>query len=282
MKNDTIFPQLKKNAYMKIELRYFTGTGNSLKVLSTCQDLFMENKHSVNLLEIITDEQIDSADLLGFCFPVYAFGIPRICRKYLNELQCFENKQKAFVLVTAGDADESGFSIHEATKILEKKNCTIIYTGVVQMPINWTTSPQPPFPPDKEEAKLIIEKGVNLTKTMTLEIIAGTNKFHKFNYPKRYSKLKFYSDYLLFKYLGISNLWRNFKVYESCTGCGICARICPTGSVKIVDKKPVWTSTCEQCMRCVNYCTNEAIFQTMGGNTMGKNKYLEPSFNPIK
>lgn len=266
---------------MKIELRYFTGTGNSLKVLKTCKEVFIENKHLVNLSAIKINEQIDSADIVGFFFPVYAFGIPRICRKYLNKLQPFEHKQKAFVLVTAGDSDESGFSINEATKILKNKNCSIIYTGVVQMPINWTTSPQPPFPPDKEEAKLIIEKGVSLAKSMALEIIAGTNKFHRFNYPKRYGKFKFYYDYLMFKYLGITNLWRNFSVYEDCTGCGICAKTCPTASIKIVDKKPVWTSTCEQCMRCVNFCPNEAIYQTMGGATKGKHKYLESCFKPM-
>lgn len=265
---------------MKIELRYFTGTGNSLKVLRTCQDEFVENKHSVNLSAIKTGELIDTADLIGFCFPVYAFGIPRICRNYLNKLLPFRNKQKVFVLVTSGDSDESGFSISEATKILKKKNCTVVYTGVVQMPINWTTSPLPPFPPTKDEAKIIIEKGVGLTKRMAQEIIAGTNKFHQFNYPKRYRKLKFYYDYLMFRYLGISNLWRTYKVYESCNGCGICAKVCPTASIKMVDKKPLWTSTCEQCMRCVNYCPNEAIYQIMGGDTMGKNKYLEPGFRP--
>jgi len=106
---------------MKIELRYFTGTGNSLKVLNTCQDVFFEYMHSVNLTAIRTGQQIDSADLGGFCFPVYAFGLPRICRKYLNKLKRFENKQKAFVLITAGDSNESGFSINEAIKILVKK-----------------------------------------------------------------------------------------------------------------------------------------------------------------
>jgi ferredoxin len=267
---------------MKIELRYFTGTGNSLKVLRTCHDVFVENKHTVNLSAIKTDEQIGSVDLIGFCFPVYAFGIPRICRNYLNKLLPFKNNQHAFVLITAGDSDESGFSIREATKILEKKNCTIIFTGVVQMPINWTTSPQPPFPPDKEEAGFIIEQGVTQTQKIAQEIISDIRGYHQFNYPKRYGKFKFYSDYLLFKYLGLSNLWRNFRVYENCSGCGICAKICPTGSIKIKDKLPVWTSNCEQCMRCVNSCPNESIYQIMGGETKGKNKYLEPSFRPIK
>jgi ferredoxin len=265
---------------MKIELRYFTGTGNSLKVLSTCREVFVENNHTINLSVIKGGDQLDSADLIGFCFPVYAFGIPRICRNYLNYLKPFDKKQKAFVLVTAGDADEAGFSIREAVKILELKNCILVYTAVVQMPINWTTSPQPPFPPPKEEADIIIENGVILTKRIAQDIMMGTNKFHQFNYPKRYNKLKFYSDYLLFKYLGIYNLWRNFQVYENCTGCGICGKICPTGSISIIDKKPVWSSTCEQCMRCVNYCPNEAIYQTMGGETRGKNKYLEPGFKP--
>lgn len=265
---------------MNIELRYFTGTGNSLKVLSTCKEIFYENNHSVNLSVIKTGEQIDYVDIIGFCFPVYAYGIPRICTNYLKKLQPFGKKQKAFVLVTAGDADEAGFSIREAVKILEMKNCTVIYSAVVQMPINWTTSPQPPFPPSKEEADIIIEKGINLTKGITLEILMGTNKFHKFNYPGRCTKLKFYSDYLLFKHLGIYNLWRNFKVYENCSGCGLCKTICPTGSISIINKKPVWSSTCEQCMRCVNSCPDEAIYQSMGGETRGKNKYLEPGFKP--
>jgi ferredoxin len=263
---------------MKIELRYFTGTGNSLKVLNICKNLFIENGHSVNISAIKTGEQIDSADLIGFCFPVYAFGIPRICRNYLNKLQRFKNKQRAFVWITAGDSDESGFSIREATQILKKKNCEIIYTGVIQMPINWTTSPLPPFPPGQEEAKLIIEKSENLSINMAQEMMNGTRRFHQFNYPKRFGKLKFYFDYLMFKYLGLSNLWRNFKVYTCCNGCGTCAEVCPTSSIKMVDKKPFWSSTCEQCMRCVNYCPKEAIYQTMGGDTIGKNKYMEPSF----
>lgn len=267
---------------MKIELKYFTGTGNSLKVMSVCRNVFTSQNHSVNMSMIKVGEQLDTTDIMGFCFPVYAYGIPRLCRKYLESLQSFKKKQNVFVIITAGDADESGFSIREATRILIKKNCSIIYTGVVQMPINWTTSPLPPFPPDKEEAKQIIDKAVILTERMANDIISRTVKFHKFNYPERFGKLKFCSDYLLFKYLGISNLWRNFRVYENCNGCGTCKRICPTQSIRMIENKPQWTSTCEQCMRCVNFCPKEAIYQTMGGDTKGKHKYSEPGFNPLK
>ncbi|MBN2571658.1 MAG: EFR1 family ferrodoxin [Ignavibacteriales bacterium] len=266
---------------MKIELRYFTGTGNSLKILDTCKEIFVQNNHETTISEINFNEtNLNKSDILGFCFPVYAFGIPRICRKYLKSIQKFNIRQKVFVLITAGDSDESGFSISECVKILQKKNCDIVYSGVIQMPINWTTSPIPPFPPSREEAIEIIKVGVEQAKRITHEILNGIKKYHVFNYPKRFTKIHFYKDYWLFKYMGLQNLWRTFKVYDTCNGCQLCSKICPTKSIRIEDGKPVWTSTCEQCMRCVNFCPKESIFQSMGGETKGKNKYHEPDFKP--
>jgi ferredoxin len=266
---------------MNIELRYFTGTGNSLKILNVCNEVFIQSNHATNISEVIvTKQSITESDILGFCFPVYAFGIPRICRNYLKSINTFVKKQKVFVLITAGDSDESGFAVKECEKILKKKNCDIIYSAVIQMPINWTTSPLPPFPPSKEKALDIIKLGVDQAKHVAQDIINGNKKLHIFNYPKRYSKLRFYKDYWLFKYMGLQNLWRAFKVYDTCNGCEKCFKICPTKSIYFKDKQPNWTSTCEQCMRCVNFCPKEAIYQSMGGDTKGKNRYYEPSFKP--
>lgn len=266
---------------MKVELRYFTGTGNSLKILDTCREIFCRLNYQAAISEInLNETNLDKSDLLGFCFPVYAFGLPRICRKYLNSIYKFSNRQKVFVLITAGDSDESGFSLKECEKILRKKNCDIVYTEVIQMPINWTVSPVPPYPPSRDEAVEIIKAGVEQAKKIAFEIGNGIKKYHKFNFPKRYSKFRFYKDYWLFKYMGLQNLWRTFKTYDTCNGCQLCSKICPTKSIKMIDKKPVWLSTCEQCMRCVNFCPNQSIYQTMGGGTKGKNRYYEPSFKP--
>ncbi len=266
---------------MKIELRYFTGTGNSLKVFKTCESIFTESGNQTNISEISIEETIlPDADLIGFCFPVYAFGIPRICKHYLQRIEKFNDPQKIFVLITAGDSDECGFAIKECERIFRKKNCDVIYSGVIQMPINWTTSPKPPYPPPAEEALAILEKGEIHTQEIARDILNGIKKHHDFNYPKRYSKLKFFWDYYMFKYLGLQNMWRWFNVYNSCNGCQLCAKICPTNSIQIIDKKPVWSKTCEQCMRCVNFCPKESIYQTNGGDTLRKHKYYEPGFKP--
>ena len=265
---------------MKIELKYFTGTGNSLKVLNTCKDVFIENDYSVELSAIEVGKQLSvDADIIGFCFPVYAFGIPRICRKYLKQFQRFSKPQNVFVIITAGAEDESGFSVGECINILKRKNCQIIYTAVVEMPINWTTYMNPL---SIEEARIIIEKGVEQASEIGNDIMKDKHKYHHFNVPKRYGKFGLYKEYYLFKYMGIKNLWRTFKIYATCNGCQLCAKICPTASIKMENGYPAWTSTCEQCMRCVNFCPKESIYQSMGGDTKGRNRYHEPSFKLLK
>ncbi len=265
---------------MKFVLKYFTGTGNSLKILDTCKEAFIAKSHVASISAIKVGQQLpQDADVIGFCFPVYAFGIPRICRQYLKELNRFKKQQDVFVLISAGDADEAGLAFRNCEKILTKKNCRVIYSAVVQMPVNWIIFENTP---SEKEAEAIIQKGVEFIYQVACDILNGVQKFHQFNYPKRYSKFGFYKDYFLFKYLGIYNLWRMFKTYDSCNGCQLCSKICPTNSIVMVNNRPTWTYKCEQCMRCVNFCPKGAIDQMYGGDTQGKNRYYEPSFKPLK
>ena len=75
---------------MFFELKYFTGTGNSLRILNSCRDVFIQEGNSVSISSITEEKSIDkNIDMLGFCFPVYAFGIPRICRNYLKGIKRF-------------------------------------------------------------------------------------------------------------------------------------------------------------------------------------------------
>lgn len=189
---------------MDIELRYFSGTGNSYKVIHTCKEIFDQQGSKTTLASITDNAEIhQDTDLIGFCFPVYAFGIPRISRKYLLDLPQFKQPISTFVLITAGDPDEPGLSIEESTSILQRKGLRVIYSDVVHMPANWTVSMNPPT---REEAQLIIDTGVEKTSGIAQELLAGVSRHHTFRYPPRYSKVGFYKDYYLFKWLGVTNL----------------------------------------------------------------------------
>jgi ferredoxin len=59
--------------------------------------------------------------------------------------------------------------------------------------------------------------------------------------------------------------WRFFKnVYplavdaDRCTRCGLCAKLCPVGCIRMQDL-PVWSDECESCQRCIGYCPAHAI-----------------------
>ncbi|THB70918.1 MAG: hypothetical protein D6B25_19310 [Desulfobulbaceae bacterium] len=265
---------------MQADLRYFSGTGNSYKIISTCNDIFQQNGWTTTLASVTDDAELrGEADLIGFCFPVYAFGIPRICRKYLEALPHFKTRIKTFVLITAGDPDESGFCVKESRSILQRKGLNLTFSEVIHMPSNWTVAMDPPA---KEASQLIIEHGVSKAVGVANDLIRGVSRHHRFNYPPRYNKFTFYKDYYLFKWLGVTYLWNSFRVDETCDSCTLCAQLCPTGSIVMEDDKPRWSHSCEQCMRCVNYCPKQAIYQKEGGSIKGRNSYHEPSFKPLK
>jgi formate hydrogenlyase subunit 6/NADH:ubiquinone oxidoreductase subunit I len=264
---------------VKVMLKYFSGTGNSYRVLDECKNVFIQNNYEVELSSI-TDkpEPNEEADLIGFCFPVYGFGIPRICRNYLLNQSKFLKPVKAFVLISAGDPNESGFSIQQCEELINRKNLSVIYSDVIHMPPNWTVAINPPA---KEEAQVIIDAGIKKAKNSARNILNNEVYLHTFNYPPEYSKFRFYRDYYLFKYIGLSSFWKSFKTDTTCNSCGLCEKYCPTNSIKMINDKPQWAKTCEQCMRCVNYCPKKSIFQSFYGKGIkDKNTYHEPGFGP--
>ncbi len=265
---------------MKATLRYFSGTGNSYRVIDTCKIVLEKHAYTVDFASIQNAIPIaEDSDIIGFCSPVYAYSLPRIFEKYLKSLPVFSKKTKAFVLITAGLEDESGYTTIEAKKILESKNIEVVYTDVVQMPSNWTVAMNPP---SKEEAQEIVAKGLAKAEYIATAICKGETYIHSFAFPERVSKFIFYKDYYLFKYMGVQNMWRNFRTDISCTGCASCAKTCPTQSITMNDKgRPTWSNTCEQCMRCVNYCPHKAIYQSNYGTIRDKNIYFDHDYRRV-
>ena len=146
------------------------------------------------------------------------------------------------------------------------------------MPGNWTVAMNPP---SKDEAQVIVEKGIEKTNRIVSKILNGNSFHHEFNFPTRISNYNFYKDYFLFKYLGVSNMWRNFRTDKNCNGCKTCKKSCPTNSISMKKKRPEWSKSCEQCMRCVNYCPQRAIYQKNYGSIKGRNIYYDKEFRHL-
>ena len=68
---------------------------------------------------------------------------------------------------------------------------------------------------------------------------------------------------------------RRYKLTDSCSGCGICKKVCPVHNISMVQNKPVWETNCTNCVACFHWCPKEAIYMN---NTVIKNrrKYHHP------
>ncbi len=66
-------------------------------------------------------------------------------------------------------------------------------------------------------------------------------------------------------YLIIGRRWlaKLFFANSDCIGCGLCARTCPVGAIRMLGpenkRRPYWRLHCESCMRCMAYCPQQAV-----------------------
>lgn len=83
--------------------------------------------------------------------------------------------------------------------------------------------------------------------------------------------------------------WQHLlRMTESCVGCGICEKVCPSGSIHMVNGKAGHTpGHCQTCLACVHACPHKAIqltVQEKNPQARYRNEHIsleEKSFRPI-
>ena len=69
-----------------------------------------------------------------------------------------------------------------------------------------------------------------------------------------------------------------FAVIDRCTGCGICAQVCPSGTIELEEGRPVWhDGACQWCFACINWCPEAAIGFTRLPEKNPGARYRNPS-----
>ena len=248
---------------------FFSGTGNSKYAARRIADALGDTLLSLNdRIRAGDTTPVDTGERLVIVTPTYAWRIPRIVRDWLLRTELRGAKQVWFVMTCGselGNADRYNRALCRA------KGLGCMGTAQLVMPENYIAM----FGvPQAEEARKIVARAEPDLDRAIAAIRAGL--------PFAPTRSNLYDRFMsgpvnpIFYSLCVKA--NAFTVSDACTGCGQCARRCPTGSIALRGGKPVWGKACTHCMACICYCPAEAI--EYGKKSAGKPRYHFEALHP--
>ena len=254
--------------YARIAIAYFSGTGNSRRVAQWMPEHFPGA--NVQIASMCSRQPVTPdlpPDLAGFIFPTHGFTAPWAAIRFLLHLKPGA-RTPAFVIATRAGTRPgrfflpglAGTSCTLAAVILLLKGYRVRgFTGL-DMPSNWTALH---WGISTENSHAIIRRAHERIAHVMTRIAAGQTFFLSLGNILEFlfgiALLPVSLAYLLVGRFGLAKL---FYANETCTGCGLCARQCPVGAIKMKGKTrplPYWTFSCESCMRCMNFCPHKSV-----------------------
>jgi ferredoxin len=247
---------------------YFSGTGNSLHVAKKIAA--HQNEQLVNISDCLKAKTLEfklaEKEIAGFIFPTYFYGMPTIVLDFMKKLTLRSSGGNyIFAVCTRGGV--SGNLLNDFKKILKKKGLSLNAGFEINMPDNYILIFNLLTPPEK------VGKMLADAETQIGEINSAVSERRDVKPADGFVPwIKTFTSYPLYKF-GRST--KPFYATEDCTGCGLCAKICPCDMIHLKNKRPVWKSgKCTQCIACLHRCPVSAIQH--GKKTETRGRYVHP------
>lgn len=237
-------------------LFYFSGTGNSLWIAQQTSEAFDENLISIS--DELNQEKelsysLQNDEKIFFVFPVHSWGPAELVMRFVERLK-FDNYhgQPIYMICTCGD--ECGYTRDIFHTALLKRNLSLSAGYSVIMPNNYILMKGFDVDTKEVEQQKLHDAPFSLQQIIkAIQENSGENLYRK----GKSAWLKSYVIYPLFRKFAIGK--NKFYAKENCTSCNLCVRICPTRTITMKDKRPVWNDTCVQCTACIHRCPVRAI-----------------------
>ncbi len=239
------------SAIDKIDLYVFSGTGNTLYAAKCMKEFFLQQNLQCRLLPITAQtvpQAVANDTMIGIGFPIACFCTYPVVLDFIHKLPETAGGE-LFFFSTMGGSD----GCVDAQLLPEFRNKGYKVRGyeAFVMPSNFM---QHKIVQEKNDELLAIcEKR---THEFCKKVLAG----EEFRYSRSFAAKFYHWIFHVAMESGFVN--KTFKVKvntEKCTGCGLCQRICPVGAALVDNGVVSISSACQDCMRCVGFCPENAL-----------------------
>ncbi len=247
-----------------MEVYCFSGTGNSMSAARDIADALGASLSDVAALPdgpVATD-----ADVIGIVCPVYFEELPVIVREFARRLEARKDAYIFAVLTYGGAAGAAPGQMRN-----ELKQAGLKLRAVYGVPMPQNTFHKPDENRDRLATSWQKRLPVIVRRT---RVRAPGARF--FNLPLEALISLLYRVWIktavrkqLSRLSGlpvgappdalIRHADGSYFVDSGCSGCGVCARVCPVGNIRLAARTPVWQHRCELCGRCYHMCPERAI-----------------------
>ncbi|MFA6104783.1 MAG: EFR1 family ferrodoxin [Victivallaceae bacterium] len=249
---------------MPNEIFFFSGTGNSLALAKSLAGK-LGSARLTKIRYAGEAEIVSAAEKIGIIYPVYSFGMPKIVKAFIGKLKVMPN---SYIFAICNYAGMSGSAMKQTQKALAARNIKLNSGFGLVMPSNYL-----PFGGAEPEEKF--QKKVSRAESR-LEEIAGIVKAGESKNIENPWYFPYWLTEAANRYFikSIVKEVNKFHADGKCAGCGLCAKVCPSANIRIIDGKPQWGTNCELCLACLQWCPAHAI--QMGTIPPGRKRYHHP------
>ena len=252
---------------------YFSGCGNSKHVAETIAaglndtltfipEAAREGRYEYTLAE---------CERLGFVFPIYAWGPPKLVMDFVEKLSVkigpsTGSGTSPYIYFACTMGDECGLAEDIFRKAIEQKGWQLNACFSVQMPETYIG-----MPGFKLDTDANAQRKITAADAAMKELIPRLQKRESFSRmtPGGAAWLKSHLINPGFSKMATND--KKYRVTEACIHCGKCVETCPLKNITLEEGRPVWHGNCTMCMGCYHHCPVNAI--QYGKATVGKGQY---------
>ena len=238
---------------MKIVLFYFSGTGNTEKISEVIASELTKSNVKVDVFNITSYEErqknhdLVPYDAILFGFPIYAWQVPKVIRKWLKSLNG-EGKRCATFFTYGGVA--VGAAHYDTKEILEGSNFILI--GSSEFPgkhtfnlAGWDFLENRPDKGDFDIAKKFARKILKKFQDKEIRRIKIKDPRISKQILERFEKID-------------KNFPTPSRRGKECSMCRICEELCPSKAMN-AEAGEADNDKCLRCLRCMINCPDNEL-----------------------